>query len=90
MSVCNTVLFQCRCLFRFINLTQTFLLLISNWVCLSAHHEAVSGLCSVTGKRVVEFSEDEENKYNDILIVMELLTNLLSKDFIDFGESGNT
>ncbi|XP_041355105.1 exportin-4-like [Gigantopelta aegis] len=40
-----------------------------------------------SGKRVMEFSDEEENKYNDILIVMELLTNLLSKDFIDFGES---
>ncbi|XP_071113997.1 exportin-4-like [Haliotis cracherodii] len=39
-----------------------------------------------TGKRLVDVSEEEENKYQDILLVMELLTNLLSKDFIDFGE----
>ena len=34
------------------------------------------------------YEEEQEDKYNDLLIVMELLTNLLSKDFIDFGEDG--
>ena len=34
------------------------------------------------------YEEDQEDRYNDVLIVMELLTNLLSKDFIDFGEDG--
>ncbi|KAK7107901.1 hypothetical protein V1264_015733 [Littorina saxatilis] len=29
--------------------------------------------------------DEEENKFNDISIVMELLMNLLAKDFIDFG-----
>jgi hypothetical protein len=32
------------------------------------------------------YEEDQEDRYNDVLIVMELLTNLLSKDFIDFRE----
>ena len=38
-------------------------------------------------KRVAEVVE-EENKFNDISIVMELLMNLLAKDFIDFGPEG--
>ncbi|XP_060554653.1 exportin-4-like [Ruditapes philippinarum] len=38
------------------------------------------------GKRVKDASEEEEERYSDILLVMELLTNLLSKDFVDFGE----
>ncbi|VDI81588.1 Hypothetical predicted protein [Mytilus galloprovincialis] len=43
---------------------------------------------NIKGKHVLSnrYDEDQEDKYNDILIVMELLTNLLSKDFIDFGE----
>lgn len=40
------------------------------------------------GKRVKDASEEEEERYNDILIVMELLTTLLSKDFIDFSVQG--
>lgn len=40
------------------------------------------------GKRVKDASEEEEERYTDILLVMELLTNLLSKDFVDFGEPG--
>ena len=40
-------------------------------------------------KRVVEVDE-EENKFNDISIVMELLMNLLAKDFIDFGPEGES
>ncbi|KAK6169678.1 hypothetical protein SNE40_020678 [Patella caerulea] len=43
-----------------------------------------------TGKRTIDTSEDEENKFHDILIVMELLTNLLSKDFLDFGPPEET
>ena len=38
-------------------------------------------------KRTVEVDE-EENKFNDISVVMELLMNLLAKDFIDFGPEG--
>ena len=30
----------------------------------------------------------EEDQYRDILLLMELLTNLLSKDFIDFSQCG--
>lgn len=32
--------------------------------------------------------DEEEDRYNDILLMMELLTNLLSKDFIDFSDPG--
>ena len=32
--------------------------------------------------------EEEENKFNDISIVMDLLMNLLAKDFLDFGPDG--
>ncbi|XP_052239002.1 exportin-4-like isoform X2 [Dreissena polymorpha] len=39
-----------------------------------------------SGKRVKDASEEEEDRYNDILLVMEMLTNLLSKDFVDFGD----
>ncbi|OWF40176.1 Exportin-4 [Mizuhopecten yessoensis] len=38
------------------------------------------------GKRVSNASEEEEDRYNDIMLVMEMLTNLLSKDFIDFSD----
>ena len=38
-------------------------------------------------KRTVEVDE-EENKFNDISVVMELLMNLLAKDFIDFSPEG--
>ena len=44
---------------------------------------------SIAGKRVQNASEEEEERYNDILIVMELLTNLLTKDFVDFGDGEN-
>ena len=44
---------------------------------------------SLSGKRVQNASEEEEERYNDILIVMELLTGLLTKDFVDFGEEDN-
>ncbi|XP_061176526.1 exportin-4-like [Saccostrea echinata] len=37
------------------------------------------------GRRTVS-DEEEEDRYNDILLTMELLTNLLSKDFIDFSD----
>ncbi|KAL3883791.1 hypothetical protein ACJMK2_030022 [Sinanodonta woodiana] len=37
------------------------------------------------GKRIVN-ADEEENRFNDILITLELLINLLSKDFIDFGD----
>ncbi|XP_077977331.1 exportin-4-like [Glandiceps talaboti] len=36
------------------------------------------------GKRSYDVTA-EEDQYQDILLMMELLTNLLSKDFIDFG-----
>lgn len=37
------------------------------------------------GRRTVGDDEEEE-RYNDILLMMELLTNLLSKDFMDFSD----
>jgi hypothetical protein len=40
------------------------------------------------GKRSVE-KESEEEQFRDILLLMELLTNLLSKDFIDLAPHGN-
>ena len=39
------------------------------------------------GKRSVE-KEAEEEQFRDILLLMELLTNLLSKDFIDLAPQG--
>lgn len=30
----------------------------------------------------------EEDQYQDLLLIMELLTNLLSKEFIDFSDNG--
>lgn len=39
------------------------------------------------GRRTVGDDEEEE-RYNDILLMMELLTNLLSKDFMDFSDPG--
>lgn len=39
------------------------------------------------GRRTVS-DDEEEDRYNDILLMMELLTNLLSKDFIDFSDPG--
>jgi hypothetical protein len=44
-----------------------------------AHHNS--------GKRSVE-KEAEEEQFRDILLLMELLTNLLSKDFIDLAPPG--
>jgi hypothetical protein len=41
------------------------------------------------GKRSVE-KEAEEEQFRDILLLMELLTNLLSKDFIDLAPQGNS
>ncbi|KAJ8315064.1 hypothetical protein KUTeg_007214 [Tegillarca granosa] len=38
------------------------------------------------GKRTSQNDDEEEDRYNDILLVIELLTNLLSKDFIDFSD----
>lgn len=32
----------------------------------------------------------EEDQYQDLLLIMELLTNLLSKEFIDFSDTGRT
>ena len=31
----------------------------------------------------------KEEQYQDLLLIMELLTNLLSKEFIDFSDTGN-
>ena len=39
------------------------------------------------GKRSVE-KEAEEEQFRDLLLLMELLTNLLSKDFIDLSPQG--
>lgn len=33
-------------------------------------------------------STAEEDQYQDLLLIMELLTNLLSKEFIDFSDTG--
>lgn len=41
----------------------------------------------IVGRRTVGDDEEEE-RYNDILLMMELLTNLLSKDFMDFSDPG--
>ncbi|XP_076466305.1 exportin-4-like isoform X2 [Babylonia areolata] len=38
-----------------------------------------------SGKTRTVSGDEEENKFNDISIVMELLMNLLAKDFLDFG-----
>lgn len=32
----------------------------------------------------------EEDQYQDLLLIMELLTNLLSKEFIDFSDTGES
>lgn len=32
----------------------------------------------------------EEDQYQDLLLIMELLTNLLSKEFIDFSDTGKS
>ena len=34
-------------------------------------------------------ADAEEEQYSDLLILMELLTDLLSKDFVDFGMTGD-
>lgn len=39
------------------------------------------------GRRTVE-KEAEEEQFRDLLLLMELLTNLLSKDFIDLAPLG--
>lgn len=43
--------------------------------------------CSLIG-RVIVAKDAEEDQFSDLLTLMEMLTNLLSKDFIDFGVSG--
>jgi len=40
-----------------------------------------------TGREFVS-KDIEEEQYQDILTLLQLLTNTLSKDFIDFGEKG--
>ena len=46
---------------------------------------------SQAGRKVVD-KEAEEEQYRDLTLLMELLTNLLSKDFIDLSpaDSGET
>ena len=39
------------------------------------------------GRRSIE-KEAEEEQFRDLLLLMELLTNLLSKDFIDLAPNG--
>ena len=48
-------------------------------------------LCPQAGRKVVD-KEAEEEQYRDLTLLMELLTNLLSKDFIDLSpaDSGET
>jgi hypothetical protein len=45
-------------------------------------------MVTLQGKRSVE-KEAEEEQFRDILLLMELLNNLLSKDFIDLAPQGN-
>lgn len=40
------------------------------------------------GRKRVEVTA-EEDQYQDLLLIMELLTNLLSKEFIDFSDTGS-
>ena len=47
-----------------------------NLIQMYAHHNQ--------GKRCIE-KEAEEDQFKDILLLMELLTSILSKDFIDLG-----
>ena len=43
---------------------------------------------SVTAGRKMPSKDVEEDQFGDILTLMEMLTNLLSKDFIDFSYAG--
>ena len=38
--------------------------------------------------RLIVTKDVEEDQYQDILTMLQLLTNTLSKDFIDFGDTG--
>ena len=40
------------------------------------------------GRQRVDVTVEEEEQYQDLLLIMELLTNLLSKEFIDFSDTG--
>ena len=42
----------------------------------------------MTGARIVDPEEAEEDKFRDILLILDLLINLMSKDLVDFGLSG--
>ena len=42
----------------------------------------------LTGARIVDPEEAEEDKFRDILLILDLLINLMSKDLVDFGLSG--
>ncbi|KAK3098488.1 hypothetical protein FSP39_019964 [Pinctada imbricata] len=59
-------------------------------LCLELYSEVIQKqLCylgEVRKRSTVNGEGEEEERYNDILLVMELLTNLLSKDFIDFSD----
>lgn len=39
------------------------------------------------GRQRIDVTAEEE-QYQDLLLIMELLTNLLSKEFIDFSDAG--
>ncbi|KAJ8785682.1 hypothetical protein J1605_007279 [Eschrichtius robustus] len=39
------------------------------------------------GRQRVDVTVEEEEQYQDLLLIMELLTNLLSKEFIDFSDT---
>lgn len=39
------------------------------------------------GRQRIDVTAEEE-QYQDLLLIMELLTNLLSKEFIDFSDTG--
>lgn len=40
------------------------------------------------GRQRADAPAEEEEQYQDLLLIMELLTNLLSKEFIDFSDTG--
>ena len=57
----------------------------------NAVQRKIHKLCPQAGRKVVD-KEAEEEQYRDLTLLMELLTNLLSKDFIDLSpaDSGET
>ena len=56
-------------------------------VCTSRSEFVIVLLTSLTGPRTIDPS-GEEDQFSDILTLIELLTHLLSKDYIDFDVTG--